>query len=97
MFNRHANLLTKRIIAISNKFDSQTETNYYAVAFEALCSLYFIVKAKYGYAMINQIFSLFYELQQRINSYGLYEFLNKAARLDITGHVIDGFEALTRN
>ena len=44
--------------------------------------------------MINQLFFVFYQLQQRINSKGLYEFLNKAARLDITGHVNNGFEAL---
>ena len=44
--------------------------------------------------MINRIFELFYLLQQRVNKYGLYQFNNKSARLDITGHVFNGFLTL---
>ena len=44
--------------------------------------------------MKNRIFELFYLLQQRVNKYGLYQFNNKSARLDITGHVFNGFLTL---
>lgn len=57
-----------------------TETNYLAVAFEALCC------AK---TLTTELFILFYELEQR-KSGNLYHFLNKTARVDITGHILNG-------
>lgn len=86
----HANQLTNNILSLN--INNDNETNYLAVNFEALCSLLPLIKNnKLKIEMKNRIFKLFYFLQQRVNKYGLYEFMNKSARLDITGHVFNGF------
>jgi AMMECR1 domain-containing protein len=86
----HAIELSNRIITITSSFDESNETNYIAVGFEALCSLYHLIPKKDE--TLNQIIKLFYLLQKRFSN-GLYYFNNKTARLDITGHVINGLLA----
>lgn len=86
----HAIELNNRIITITSKFDESNETNYIAVGFEALCSLYHLISKKDE--TLNQIVKLFYLLQKRFSN-GLYYFNNKTARLDITGHIINGLLA----
>ena len=64
------------------------ETNFIAVAFEASC---FIYKIHMKITLLNKIFELLFELEQRKNCYNvLYAFLDKTSRVDITGHIING-------
>lgn len=98
LHEHRADLLT-RIINLSTQFtrEAQYETNYIAVCFEALCSLlhYLDDKIKYLEAM-KQIQKLSEILRDRQNKYKLYEFLNNSARLDISGHVLNGYMALLK-
>lgn len=66
-----------------------TETNHLAVAFEALC---------YTNHNHSLLFQLFFELEQRKECHNLlYAFLDKTARVDITGHVLNGLYELLTN
>ena len=68
------------------------ETNYIAVAFEGLC---YIHKAYPSKETISILFQLFFELETRKNNNNiLYNFIDSTARIDITGHVINGFYQL---
>jgi len=87
---KHVIELNNRIITITSKFDDSNETNYIAVGFEALCSLYPLTSNKTE--TLNQIVKLFYLLQKRYDN-SVYYFNNKTARLDITGHVMNGLLA----
>jgi len=70
------------------------ETNYLAVAFEALC---FIYQSNRKVSLLNQLFQLFFELEQRKKYYNvLYIFLQGSARVDITGHIMNGLNELYR-
>lgn len=55
------------------------ETNYLAVAFEALCFLY----------ISNKLFILFFKLEKRKNKIG-YMFIDGTIRIDITTHINNG-------
>ena len=77
-----------------------TETNFIAVAFEALC---FVFKSKFKdykntklkKEILCEMFELLCELEKRKNSNNqLYSFLNKKSRIDITGHVMNGLNKL---
>ena len=70
------------------EFNQNNETNYLAVQFEALCSLY-------GCQMpfSNKIFYLWILLLQRWKN-GLFYFKNNTARIDITGHILNGLKIL---
>jgi len=68
------------------------ETNYIAVAFEGLC---YIHKANPSKETISMLFQLLFELETRKNiNTILYNFIDSTARIDITGHVINGFYQL---
>ena len=84
----------KLVFILENKIDDilknikQIETNYIAVAFEALC---FIYKKHMKITLLNKLFELLFELEQRKNYHNiLYAFLDKTSRVDITGHIING-------
>ena len=62
------------------------ETNYLAVTFEGLC--YLLPKNP---RVKQYLFKIFLELEKRKDSYGLYSFQNNNARVDITGHIVNGF------
>lgn len=67
------------------------ETNYLAVCWEGLCYLlkdYPFVKIK--------MFEVWLELEKRKNILGLYIFTDKNARIDITGHVCNGYNILSK-
>ena len=88
--NKHAILIIELILQNFN-LNEHSETNYLAVTFEALCSLLFIKNKKLSNEIKDKIFHIFYLLQQRYNENGLYYFKgNTNARLDITGHIING-------
>lgn len=71
-------------------FNENDETNYLAVQFEALCSLYGC-----GLPFSNKIFHLWILLLQRWNN-GLFYFKNKTARIDITGHCLNALKILQK-
>ena len=95
---KHAKELNFRVNHIISKFIEDTiETNYLAVSLEALSSLTKILgfsdgKINKSAVDLNIVFSIFYNLQKRFNNKkGLYKFLDNRMRLDITGHVLNGF------
>lgn len=80
-------ILVKKIDDIFKNI-KQIETNYIAVAFEALC---FVYKSNNKITILNKIFQLLFELEQRKNCFNiLYTFLDKSSRVDITGHIMNG-------
>ena len=83
--------LTKAIQGLLIKKEG-TETNYLAVAFEALS----YINQKHTHDTL--LFQLFFALEQRKECHNLlYAFLDKTARVDITGHVLNGFYELLTN
>lgn len=65
------------------------ETNYLAVAFEALCFLYSSTNKIH---LLDKIFQLFLEIEKRKNCHNtLYSFLDNSSRVDITEHINNGF------
>lgn len=65
------------------------ETNYLAVAFEALCFLY---SSTNKINLLDKIFQLFLEIEKRKNCHNtLYSFLDNSSRVDITEHINNGF------
>lgn len=97
--NNLIEILIQKINEImSNK--KNEETNFIAVAFEALCFVYkSSVEEKKNYKLketiLNKMFELLYGLEQRKNcNHNLYAFLNKTSRIDITGHVMNGLSKL---
>jgi len=81
LINKLIQLKNLLILLIKNL--DTLETNYLAVAFEAL--------SVFNWKLGNLYFHVFNHLMKRYNStYGLYEFLNKDMRVDITDHVISG-------
>ena len=95
-FNK--NPTNKLILILEKKVDDillnkkMTETNYLAVAFEALCFAY---KSNAKPSILNKLFELFFELEHRKHCNNvLYSFLDKTSRVDITGHIINGLAEL---
>ena len=87
---QHANELIDKIFNILPQIDEHSETNYLAVTFEALHSLLPLIPNKKDRVLIkDNLLNLFYMLQNRYKN-GLFYFNNNTARLDITGHVING-------
>ena len=87
---QHVQELIRRILHILPKINEQSETNYLAVAFEALQSLLPLACNKKDKIEIqDSIIQLFYMLGKRYKN-GLFYFNNNTARLDISGHVING-------
>ena len=90
IIKKHAILIVELILKNVN-LNEHSETNYLAVTFEALSSLLFIKNKKLCNEIKDKLFYIFYLLQQRYNENGLYYFKdNTNARLDITGHIING-------
>ena len=89
---------SKLIIILERKINEllikTIETNYLAVSFEALC---FIYQSNRKVSLLNHLFQLFFELEQRKKYYNvLYIFLQGSARVDITGHIMNGLNQLYR-
>lgn len=81
----HAEELLRRLIGL--KITADMETNYLAVYFEAMMSLWGIL----GGDMLPNILPVWVLLLQRWKG-GLFYFKNSTARIDITGHVISGLQ-----
>ena len=81
----HAEELLKRLIGL--KITDNMETNYLAVYFEAMMSLWGIL----GRDMLANILPVWIFLLRRWKG-GLFYFKNGNARIDITGHVISGLQ-----
>ena len=97
----HANILASRIINILNKLYTKddTETNYYAVGFEALSSILIVIKDEnIKQNILDNILYIYKILNDRYdNEYGLFKFTDNSSRVDITGHIINGILALNYN
>lgn len=89
----YAQILANSIIYIVKTFEEFTtiETNYLAVAFEGLTSLYTIVDLDQKHVIESILPNLMVELVSRRTNQGIYKFLNGVARLDITGHILVGY------
>jgi hypothetical protein len=83
---RHAEELLKRLNGLKIKDDM--ETNYLAVYFEAMMSLWGILD---GNDMLKIILPVWIFLLRRWKN-GLFYFKNGSARIDITGHIINGLK-----
>lgn len=98
LYRSHITLLAERIIELSSRMltNTQTETNYLAVAFEALSSLYSLLEKPSSQTTVgNYIVNLFRRLMERYQrDTGLFYFISGQARIDITGHVLGGIYAL---
>lgn len=84
----HAEELLRRLIGM--KITADMETNYLAVYFEATTSLWGILKDNTIFSIILPVWV--YLLQRWKN--GLFYFKNGTARIDITGHVINGLHVI---
>jgi len=88
-FNKNPS--NRLIFILENKIDDiiinikKIETNYIAVAFEALCFIYVILRKR---TLLNKMFGLFFELEKRNNGY------DDTSVVDITGHIINGLVEL---
>ena len=84
---KHGELLKEHLLSIIAQFSETYETNYIAVGLESLCSLLPLVDDKQQ--LWDSIVYLYSILQKRYKN-GLFYFKNGVARLDITGHVLNG-------
>jgi len=82
----HAEELQRRLIGM--KITTDMETNYLAVYFEAMMSLWGILGGEEIFRIILPVWIL---LLQHWKS-GLFYFKNGTSRIDITGHVISGLQ-----
>ena len=78
--------IIKRVKTLLNQ-----ETNYLAVAFEGLCAAYRSTK---DMRALITAFEVFYNIEKRINMQWLYAFFDGSARIDITEHMLHGFQLL---
>ena len=88
------NTIEDQINYIFAKMHSTTiETNYEAVMYEAITSIYYIKnKYKMDTKKIEKIIQeLFIRLNLKADQNGLYKFTEGSARIDITSHVIGGY------
>ena len=81
----HAEELLRRLFGL--KITDDIETNYLAVYFEAMMSLWGILSRD----MLANILPVWIFLLRRWKG-GLFYFKNGNARIDITGHVISGLQ-----
>lgn len=99
----HAEELLRRLIGM--KITADMETNYLAVYFEAMMSLWGILGGKEIFRIIFPVWIFllqrwkngFFKTQEIKNSksFYLFYFKNGTARIDITGHVINGLQVYT--
>lgn len=80
--------LAESIKKIVSEFTDNEETNYYAVALEAMTSFYKYINSE-AYDDFDKLIEKMIILLNNRKRDGLYEFTNKTIRLDITGHVLN--------
>ena len=93
---KYARYLIREITKYIDGQPNNTETNYYAVEFEALATIYANIKSdRYKKSLEPYIEQLIIKLEtRRMDDWGLYQFTNGTARVDITGHVLNGIYVL---
>ena len=82
--NKFIKIFIKKVNTIINNIDNE-ETNSIAVSFEA-CS--FLL---YNNKIMNYAFQLWISLEKRRTYNMLYSFINNESRIDISGHINNGF------
>lgn len=82
--NKLIKIFIKKVDKIINNIDNE-ETNSIAVSFEA-CS--FLL---YNNKILNYAFQLWISLEKRRTPNMLYSFINNESRIDISGHINNGF------
>ena len=95
--SNYPKILTLKILKLFKQTQNKEdlETNYIAVFFESLSSIVHLNKNNID--IKNNILYLFSLLMKRYKD-SLFYFKNNISRLDITGHVLDGIDALkTKN
>lgn len=70
-----------------------SETNYLAVTWEAITAIWYLTQNP---QLESPIGDLIQRLSHRRNTFGLYAFQDTTYRLDITGHVMNGFYNLAQ-
>lgn len=80
---------------VKRSMSNTMETNEIAVLFEGLCYIHKYLPSSAKEAR-NRLFPLWYQLEERKQENGLYAFVNGNARVDITGHVLNGLYELHR-
>lgn len=93
-FVNYAKKIMARIETIANSYDKHTETNYLVVTFEALMTLKHILNKKFSLNANNILFKCFYILLTRFKNDLIFFKNMKEARLDMTGHFIQGLKTL---
>jgi AMMECR1 domain-containing protein len=91
-YQRNALILAKAILSVSKGFSKSTESNYIVVTFEALCGLLCILSN--NESIKNKTVELMSVLESRMNDSGLIGFIRGDARVDITGHFLNGIHNL---
>lgn len=85
--------LKKQMIDFCKKFQNQDlETNKIAVCFEGLSSLLYLTP--HDTETFYSVLELLKQLNKRRKDDFLFYFLNETARIDITGHVLNGYYVL---
>ena len=95
---KHSIILTKRILNILENLyeNNNVETNYYMVGFESLCNLLILVNnTEIKNKLLDNIIYLYKLLIDRYdNNFGLFEYLDKSCKINITEHFINGIISL---
>ncbi|MDC3181031.1 hypothetical protein OAT84_02685 [Gammaproteobacteria bacterium] len=91
---KYAHIIYEKLKIILSSIEpyAQIETNYWAVLFEGLASLYYLLP-DHTAEIQDYIERTFSKLMYQYDD-GLFNFLNGDARLDITGHILNGITAL---
>ena len=97
MFDNYAKKIMKKIELIANMYNINTETNELVVAFESLMSLKYVLGSRLSLKANNIIFKCFYILMYRFKDNLIYFKDMKIARLDMTGHFIQGLLTTIKN
>lgn len=93
----HAVIMSKKVLKLSKSYDDKSESNYLAVSFEALTGLYSIIMNDEHMSDVKrEIDRLFNIIFKKRNNYGLIEFSDGSARIDITCHFISGIFHICR-
>ena len=94
--NDYKLILVDKIINFIDNHPEYNETNFYAVEFEALSTLYILMHndSKIQSIVEKYISKLLIKLENRRNIFGLFDFKNGDSRFDITGHVLSGYYCL---
>ena len=88
-------ILTNKIIKFIDNHPQYDETNFYAVEFESLSTLYTLINDPKLQSLVEKYISeLLIKLENRRNIFGMFHFKNGDVRFDITGHILNGYYAL---